>query len=149
VPPTRRGIVIDASIAQAAGRHNHPVSSGCRAFLEEVRRVGHSLVLSDALMTEWKNHASSLARDWLRSMFARRKVNRLGLVPSLRIVVQILRAAPAQQQTVLKDVHLVGAALEADCPVASLDDQARRLLQRSITHDGKSEGCGMGEPNQG
>jgi predicted nucleic acid-binding protein len=127
VAPKRRGIVIDASIAKAAGRHDHPVSSGSRRFLEEVRRICHSFVATDVLLTEWKNHASSLALDWLRSMFARRKVDRLHPVPNEGFHTKISGTAPTEGESaqMLKDVHLVEAALEGGSPIASLDERAR------------------------
>lgn len=133
MPPRRRGIVIDASIAQAAGRREHPTSSRSRVFLEELRRICHGFTVTDTLMAEWKTHASSLAREWLASMWARRKVYRLAIVADDELTTEVGDSTRHEKDRdgMLKDLHLIQAALGANSPVASMDEAARRSFRRA------------------
>jgi ABC-type iron transport system FetAB ATPase subunit len=136
VPQKSRGIVIDASIAKAAGRSEHPTSSTSRVFLEEIRRICHSLVLSDDLMLEWKHRASFLAREWLASMFARKKVKRLRLVPdkTFKERISTTTGSDKERAAMLKDLHLIEAAIHISAPVASLDETVRALFHHASQH---------------
>jgi hypothetical protein len=110
-----------------------PCSSRSRLFLEQVRTAGFRFVLGDELMIEWKEHASIFSRQWLWSMRARKRVDRLRLVSDELFRTEILAAARTQGQAaeMSKDIHLLEAALQADCPIASLDDRARDLFNEA------------------
>ena len=123
-----RPIVIDASVARSAGQSEHPISSACRQFLEQVLRICHRMVSTEAIRDEWKRHASRYARMWQATMYARRKVDALLSEPrddSLRDAMGRLAASPKAAQSMLKDAHLLEAARAASAPVASCDDEAR------------------------
>src|SRR5262249_15341042 len=79
MPRNRRVIVVDADIVHAAGtaQATHPRSSLCRSVLNEIRASGHSIVLSGALWTEWRNHMSGYSRTWLVAMQSSSRVVRL------------------------------------------------------------------------
>ena len=123
-----RCLVIDASVARAAGppESMHPTGALCRDFLMEVRGICHRIAWTQAIKREWDKHESSFARQWRVSMFNLKKmivaeVAGTGLEDSIREHCQDANIA----EIVLKDCHLVDAALATDARIASLDDQVR------------------------
>jgi hypothetical protein len=79
---------------------------------------------------EWNQNQSSFARRWRRSMVARKKVVVLDRVASepLRRKVDALAVKEKAREAMMKDIHLIEAALASDLRVASLDEEARGLL---------------------
>ncbi|MBI1788581.1 MAG: hypothetical protein HYR60_13650 [Acidobacteria bacterium] len=69
-------LVVDASVAVAAGTTEHPISKACREVLEEVRR--HRIVMSTQIRYEWMKRRSVIAVEWLEAMQRRGKVVDLG-----------------------------------------------------------------------
>ena len=124
---TSAALVIDASIARAAGKTEHPVSSACRSFLQEVLKICHRVVVTPEILAEYKEHRSYFAHKWLASMWARRKVVRPGPVENagLRETIHSLELADSVREAILKDIHLVEAAFATGQAVASLDETAR------------------------
>jgi hypothetical protein len=129
-------LVIDASIARAAGETEHPVSSACRSFLQEVLNICHRVVLTPEISAEWKKHRSKFAYGWLASMWARKKVVRPAIVENaeLRRTIQSLELTDRAREAILKDIHLVEAAFATDHAIASLDETARRHLRLIAEH---------------
>ena len=130
---TGRSLVIDASVARSAGISGQPASNRCRLFLEEVLRICHSFAATEDLQLEWKKHAGLFARRWVRSMFARKKLNRFDLGHDERLRAQISKAAHGEgvRKLMLKDAHLIEAALGLGSPVVSLDDRARSAFSKA------------------
>lgn len=128
---TSVALVIDASVARAAGQTEHLVSSACRAFLQEVLTICHRVVMTTEISREWHEHRSNFAYGWFSSMTARKKVVRSEQVENapLRRAVRSLELEDSSEQAVLKDIHLVEAALATDKTVVSIDDSARTLLR--------------------
>lgn len=135
-------IVVDASVARAAGTSEHPTSRHCRAFLDAIHHNSTCLcTFSPSLQKEWKRHASRLSVTWLTRMYARKRVVTVadGLSKPLEkaLVRCALRiAGPNQddlQQMVAaalsKDAHLIEAAIATGKRVASLDDVVRGYLR--------------------
>ena len=129
-------LVIDASIARAAGETEHPVSSACRSFLQEVLNICHKIVMTPEIYGEWKKHKSRLAYGWLASMTAKKKVARPGPVENaaLRQKIRSLELTDTARVAILKDIHLVEAAFATDHAIASLDDTARQYLRQITEH---------------
>ena len=123
-------LVIDASVARAAGATQHPTSKACRDFLMNALTICHRTLMTQAIMSEWRTHQSGFARTWLTSMTARKKVvRRDDLVDqALRAAIQESKLRSKQIEAILKDIHLVEAALEADGIVVSLDDAQSKLI---------------------
>jgi hypothetical protein len=123
-------LVIDASVLRASGESVHPVSRACREFLEHVRDICHRAVVTEAILNEWRRHQSKFASRWRLSMYASRKIVKIQIAPdrSMRRRLQRQGLTLAEKDAMLKDVHLIEAALAADKIVASLDDEARRLF---------------------
>jgi hypothetical protein len=125
-------LVIDASIARAAGQTEHPVSSACRSFLQEALNICHRAVMTPEISQEWKEHRSNFAYRWLASMWARKKVVRLGPVEDagLRQAIHSLELLDSIRAAILKDIHLAEAAFATGQTVAPLDETVRRHLRQ-------------------
>lgn len=135
------GIVVDASIAHAAGTTDAPTSSNCREFLFGLRDATQChCVFTAELRDEWKRHASFLSAKWQTSMYSRRRVTNLPEASNdqLRAHLDECAGTIAEQAdtarhkkisaALAKDAHLVEAAIQAGNRVASLDDAVRGYL---------------------
>lgn len=123
-------IVVDASVARAAGETEHPVSKLCRESLDAMISGGHLLAMSQQLEEEWKKHASCYAVGWWRLMRSRNRVKTI--IQNTSLDQRILNAVdPQAQRIVRKDLHLVGTALAADKRVISLERRVRRHLHKA------------------
>jgi hypothetical protein len=118
-----RRLVIDASVASAAGQTLVPTSRRSREFLQAVLRISHRATMTPLLREEWKRHQSLFARAWLAAMTSRAKVEDIANVPNEDLRSQVPGTVSAQ-----KDLHLIEAALATDKIVISLDDRARAEL---------------------
>ena len=119
-------VVVDASVARAAGEKEWGVSSNCRKVLECVRSVCHRIALTPEIRDEWKRHRSTFFRRWLASMFAKKKV--------VRVDVSGLSGLDETDQSslpwdVAKDLHLLDAAVHTDKVVVTRDTKLVRSLQ--------------------
>jgi hypothetical protein len=127
-----RRIVIDASVARAAGTEEsvHPTGKNCREFLKSVLHVCHSLVMTPDLKAEWAKHQSSFTRKWRLQMMARKKHISLEVEPAHSIgdAIGKLDVADSERAKMGKDSLLIDAALASDKSVISLDDTVRGLF---------------------
>jgi hypothetical protein len=122
-------LVVDASVARAAGsfESRHPTGILCRDFLLAVRGVCHRIAWTEAIKAEWDKHESLFAQQWRVSMV------RLGKLRPLQnadptVIRDSLQEHCGDQDILailLKDCHLIEAALLTDCRVASRDDRVR------------------------
>jgi hypothetical protein len=126
-------LVVDASVALGAGALSgkDPRVVRCREFLSALRGVCHRLTWSDAIQEEWNRHQSVFASRWLVSMMNLRKLRSTPDAPSeaLRAAIQA-HSDPNVVALMLKDAHLVEAAMETDWRVASLDERVRGHLRK-------------------
>jgi len=118
-----RRLVIDASVASAAGLSMIPDSRRCREFLQAVLHISHRATMTPLLRDEWKRHQSLFARAWLAEMTSKAKVENIADVPN-----EELRSQAPGTRSAQKDLHLVEAALATDKIVISLDELARAAL---------------------
>jgi hypothetical protein len=127
-------LVIDASAARAAGGEDasHPASKLYRDFLLAVLTICHQIIITSKIGQEWERHQSRFTRRWLRSMTARKKVNRLESLVAYDLRGQIERSAEqlrsAEREALRKDFLLVEAAIVTDRVVIALDDVAWALF---------------------
>ncbi len=72
-------LVIDTDVISSAGgeQARDTRSITCREFLKTVLSTGHSVVITESIMEEWKRHKSRFTGTWLSSMYARRKVHKI------------------------------------------------------------------------
>jgi hypothetical protein len=127
-------LVIDASIAEAAGTSEppHPNAARCRDFLVVVRNTCHRLAWSEAIAAEWNKHQRGFAVQWLVSMRNLRKLRRVEdeTLEELREAIEEHSKDPHVVKDMLKDAHLFEAALATDLRLASLDDNSRGHFSR-------------------
>jgi len=118
-----RRLVIDASVASAAGLTMNPTSRRCREFLQAVLRISHRSTMTPVLREEWRRHQSLFAARWLAEMRSKAKVVEIADVRN-----EELRAQAPLSLSTQKDLHLIEAALPTDRIVVSLDQRAREEL---------------------
>lgn len=118
-------LVIDACVARASGPPGsaHPTSSNCREFLEGVRRICHRMIFTDEIMHEWNKHQSGFARRWRVSMHARKKIEFIHAQRDEHLRKRIVNETrdEAISKIILKDTHLLEAAITTDRRIVSLE----------------------------
>jgi uncharacterized protein YqfA (UPF0365 family) len=123
-------LVIDASVARAAGETEHPISRANRDLLRQVMSVCHKVVMTPDISREWKAHRSRLSFQWHAAMTARKKVFDAHQTadPDLCSRIDACPLSKNQRAAIQKDLHLIEAGLATDQIVISADDSARRLF---------------------
>lgn len=127
-----RCLVIDTDIARSAGGLDAQEgrSKSCRDFLIAVLETEHKVVTTEALRAEWHKHQSRFTKTWLVSMVARKKVCWIEAPDEeeLRTKVALATESEKKRSAMLKDIHLVEAALQADKIVISMDEIVRHCF---------------------
>ena len=135
-------LVVNASVAGAAGGEGAtvPVSINCTEFLEIFRdETSHHVVMTFELSEEWDEHQSNFAAEWLGNMIATKRFYYIEL-PQNRALYDEIEATADREEDInamLKDFHLLGAALATDQTVISLDETIRGLFKRAAQHVGE------------
>jgi predicted nucleic acid-binding protein len=128
-------VVVDADVLRAAGGTEHPTSKRARQALEAIRAGEHRLVLSGPLLREYKNHESRFATLWRSNMVARKRLQHWDYVEDSalrnRLVDALPKDAVSQQREVLKDAHLLEAAVATGQRIVSMDAKAKALFQKA------------------
>lgn len=148
-----RRLVIDADIAHAAGGvdANNPFSETCHELLERVKSFKHSLVMTDAIAKEWSRHESRFANSWLVDMVGRRQVFDLGDVAEdeeLRRWLKESRLQVRVVKVVLKDVHLIEAAIAAEHKIVISGDAEAGKGFNTVASDARSTGSAVARLRQ-
>jgi hypothetical protein len=130
VPPRiSKLLIVDASVVRAAGESEHPISSANRNFLNAVLEICHRVAMTTQIGDEWRRHQSKATRRWKLAMYARKKIVLLYVSTNPELRLRLTQAhSPEETEAILKDAHLIEAALRADRIVASLDENARALF---------------------
>lgn len=127
-------LVVDTDIIRSAGNEKarDPRSVICRDFLRNILAADElKIILTDAVLEEWRKHLSTFSRTWLTSMYARKRVERID-VPfdvDLREKISTLASSTKKQEAMLKDTHLLEAAMKADKTIFSIDETVRGYFQ--------------------
>ena len=125
-----RRLVIDADVVHSAGETEHPISSACRKFLETVLDARHHVVMTDAILEEWRRHMSRYSRRWRRRMYGRRLVIQIEVNEDEILRGRIDAAVHRDQKAIVaKDVHLIEAAIATDRLVTSKDESVRGVFK--------------------
>lgn len=130
----KKWLVIDADIAQAAGGVDalHPTSVSCRDFLESVLKICHHAIITREIKEEWDNHQSIFANRWRYSMMSKGKLHfiktDIDVDKTLREKINHAGANKKDLEAMLKDIHLIEAALKTDETVISGDERVRKLF---------------------
>lgn len=135
-------LVVNASVAGAAGGEGAiaPVSINCTEFLETFRdETSYHVVMTFELSEEWDEHQSNFAAEWLGNMIATKRFHYIELSEN-RALCHELEATAVQEENInaiLKDFHLLQAALATDQTVVSLDETIRGLFKRASQQVGE------------
>ena len=126
----QHAVVVDASVARAAGdaTTTSTVSSMSRSCLQAMLDADLALVTSEEILDEWRRHRSRYSGRWLKSMFARKRVQKVQPPQHARLRRACAALSPLRRADAEKDLHLVEAALGVDQRIISLDDKARALF---------------------
>jgi len=86
--------------------------------------------MTKAIGSEWDRHASKWTRKWRVSMDSQRRVYRPDLKSDdiLRIKIEDKTSNEGDFDEMLKDLHLIDAAMATDRSIVSLDDTVRKLF---------------------
>jgi hypothetical protein len=137
-------LVIDADVASSSGETEHPTSIHCRQFLQQVLSLGCRVGMTDELRAEWNLHQSTFALNWLVTMTSKKLVEELEGVENKSLRDALFEAGSTQslRRELLKDAHLLEAAIAFEKRVASRDDRARsRFADISRTNPVISKVC--------
>ena len=135
-------LVVDTSVARAAGGVDatDSVSINCTKFLEIFRDDSlHHIVMTFELSEEWDEHQSNFATEWLGNMIATRRFHYIEL-PQNRALYDEIEATAVREEDInamLKDFHLLQAALATDQSIISLDETIRGLFSRASQQVGE------------
>ncbi|RMF81669.1 MAG: hypothetical protein D6737_04235 [Chloroflexi bacterium] len=134
-------LVIDASVMRAAGGENatYPVSKRCRDFMSEILTSGHSVIMTDDILEEWKKQQLTEKRfrptspSWYAQMRRKGKIiHKHGNTQNAELRAAVFAAVEKQAvDAVEKDMRLVEGALLGDNRIASQDERMRRHFQRA------------------
>lgn len=152
---TPKCLVIDADVARAAGKTSSQnlISIGCRNFLDVMlETTKHKVVLTKTIQEEWNKHQSVATLIWRRTMIAQKRVCLIEAPTDEQLRQHIEQHATTENKrsAMLKDIHLVEAALQTDKIVVSMDEtvrqcfheatrEVRKLKQIAWVNPGKSE----------
>jgi len=133
-------LVIDADVACSSSEtiKDDPVSTLCQDFLEQVKKICHKAIKTDEIQKEWSNHESRYFRKWsVRMTKGIMKIfepnpKKIRSVKALKLGsrVEKLVKSPKEKEAILKDLHLIEAALATDQIVISRDDTTAGLLKK-------------------
>ena len=156
-------MVVDASVARAAGGEEatFPQSSHCREVLVSILDICHKVVVTQALWEEWNRHQSRFATLWRGQMVRKQKWLMLPIEENTalraKVTPQIAAQARARalqvhpttairtkldsvddaREAMLKDFHLLEAAMQTDRIVISLDKLSQTLFAVTCQHVGE------------
>jgi hypothetical protein len=144
-----KSLIIDASIARAAGREKPadiipkettvltPIN--CREILDAVRKLGFRIMMTPEIEQEWNKHQGSFATGWRAAMRTARKIDRRASCRREDLRSAILKIAGQKIGTItmtnevcrimLKDCHLLEAALATDKIIIAVDEKARKPMK--------------------
>lgn len=125
-------LVVDANIAKAAGLTEHPTSIHSRKFLESVRDLRCSLGFSPDLTAEWDKHQSIFSSQWRSAMESKGLLIDLDPpeIKELRDVLFEATELPLRRTELMKDAHLIEAALIFGKRIASNERVAREWFAK-------------------
>lgn len=129
-------LVIDVSVTRSAGGEDatSPISTDCRDFLFKVYEICHRAVSTFEISEEWKGHKSRFFINWKRWMRGQKKINDLGSTETenkgLRDKIEQVVRNENHKEEILKDIHLIEAALATNQIVISRDDTMDDLRKK-------------------
>lgn len=123
-------VVVDTTVARAAGLTDHPISSACREQLDRIRRICHKVLYSKAIGDEWRKHEGAYFRTWLRSMYSKKKVINSGSASTHIQVSSITELTEKEREALEKDLHLIEAACQGNGIIVTLDKRIEEIWEK-------------------
>ena len=130
-----RLLIVDANVARSCGESGHPRAKACREVLRTILRVCHRVALNSELKDEleqFRIQRQQYFQTWRTAMQSRGKIEMLGPTEDAVLRQQIrrtripLKNPQSKINRMIKDLHLIEAALASDGIVLSLDETARK-----------------------
>lgn len=122
-------LVIDACVAKNAGPTSEiPSSKATRDLLDIIYKCDqYSFVISKEIKDEWNKHQTDYSRRWRVLMTSRKRIFPLKdtLNSSIRENIEITSLSVKKRREMIKDVHLIEAAILTHNRIISSDDKAR------------------------
>lgn len=158
-----RRLVIDTTVAGAAGRHSDfPSSKHCRDFLNATLQICHHVVMTPDLREEWNRHQTAFVSEWRQTMIAKKKFHfvrpggnellrdnlekaatnslavKAGMISHLSLS-QLKADDPnaGAKEAMLKDFRLLEAAIATDRIVISLDNKVCNFFAAASEQTGE------------
>ncbi len=135
---TQKNLVIDSDVAQSASETSNPRSINCRETLEKVLELEYGVVFTDALLEEWNRHRSRYFRRWLTKVFGSKLQvplkNEDVINEKLRENLASHAKSETDEEAMLKDVHLLEAALASDETILSMNTSDRKRFSEICEH---------------
>lgn len=130
---TRRYLIIDANIARSyADPARNEVAIACLLLLESVgsRASVIDVLVTGDLIEEWRRHASNKFKSWWAKMETRNRVRRVAdkRLADYRSAIDSI-VEDGVRDAMLKDAHIVEAAVWNHVPVASRDGRQLRYVK--------------------
>lgn len=120
-----RQLIVDADIMRSASGNENDLAIRCRDVLDAIQRAGHEVIRTPAIEEEWDKHASGFALRWIVEMQSRRRLLDVDeAATGLAGALAGLGGPAAEQKIMLKDCHLLEAALASEQRIISKDEAA-------------------------
>ncbi len=130
-----RLLVVDTDVAVSASASDpgaSPSLERCYLCLEAILTICHRAVLTPSALEEWDRHESVYMRTWITRMARKGKAPPVTAEADdrLRGLTEAVAKGEAEYDEMVKDWHLVEAALCTDMTVISCDGKARSRFAR-------------------
>ena len=123
--PRTRQFIVDADIMRAVSQNGKELATQCLDVLDTILQAGHEVIRTPAIEAEWDKHASDYALRWIVRMQSRRRlIDTASIATGLAGALANLPVPAAEQKIMLKDCHLLEAALASDQRIISKDEAA-------------------------
>lgn len=125
--------IVDTCVAASVGDPTSPRYQTARDVVDFLKSGPVGICMTDELLIEWRKHASRYMTRWLASMVSRGRT-RHEIDKRVNGYRRALLKIPENQgrAAIVKDAHLVEAAILHGLGIISLDDRQRKLLRRFV-----------------
>ena len=122
-------LVIDACVAGSASLGDSAQAVKSVGVLMAIKASSHEAVFSQYLSVEWDTHESAFSKRWRKEMISKKRAHFETVACSTKLRNRITKLASADSRlAILKDMHLIEAALIADKTILSWDLKMLRPL---------------------
>ncbi len=127
-----RLLVVDASVMRGSGAQDGH-SATCTRLLNDIMNICHRTAITTQIKAEWDKHQSVEAIKWRARMNGKKKLVPVAHDESL-VRTDIEQKVPsghsAQKQALLKDAHLLAAAMATDRLLLTADTKLKALCEK-------------------